>query len=72
MSKEILTYVQNHVHLYPLVLNPIEIPCSSHKGEDGISSCEEQTQPMKSLGALEIESESLSESDIDPFENHVW
>ena len=51
-------------------LNPIEIPCSSHKGdeEDGISSCEEQTQPMKLLGTSEVESENLSESDIDPFE----
>ena len=56
---------------YPSVsfcLNPIEIPCSSHKEEDGISSCEEQTQPMKSLGTLDVESENLSESYIDPFE----
>ena len=66
--KEILTYVQNHVHLYLFVLNPIEIPCSSHKEEDGISSCEEQTQPMKSLDTLDVESDNLSESDIDPFE----
>ena len=36
--------------------------------EDGISSCEEQTQPVKSLGTSEVESENLSESDIDPFE----
>ena len=51
-------------------LNPIEIPCSSHKDEeeDGISSCEEQTQPVKSLSILEVESENLSESDVDPFE----
>ena len=51
-------------------LNPIEIPCSSHKDEeeDGISSCEEQTQPVKSLSTSEVESENLSESDIDPFE----
>ena len=51
-------------------LNPIEIPCSSHKDveEDGILSCEEQTQPVKSLGTSEVESENLSESDIDPFE----
>ena len=49
-------------------LNPIEIPCSSHKEEGGISSCEEQTQPMKSLGTLDVESDNLSESDIDPFE----
>ena len=49
-------------------LNPIEIPCSSHKEEDGISSFEEQTQPMKSLGTLDVESDNLSESDIDPFE----
>ena len=51
-------------------LNPIEIPCSSHKDEeeDGISSCEEQTQPVKSLGTSDVESGNLSESDIDPFE----
>ena len=51
-------------------LNPIEIPCSSHKDEeeDGISSCEEQTQPVKSISTSEVESENLSESDIDPFE----
>ena len=51
-------------------LNPIEIPCSSHKDEeeDEISFCEEQTQPVKSLGTSEVESENLSESDIDPFE----
>ena len=68
-QKEILNYVQNHVHLY-LCLDPIEIPCSSHKDaeEDGISSCEEQTQPVKSLSTSEVESENLSESDIDPFE----
>ena len=51
-------------------LNPIEIPCSSHKDEeeDGISCCEEQTQSVKSLSTSEVESENLSESDIDPFE----
>ena len=51
-------------------LNPIEIPCSSHKDEeeDGISSCEEQTQPVKSLSTSDVESENLSESYIDPFE----
>ena len=51
-------------------LNPIEIPFSSQKDEeeDGISSCEEQTQPVKSLSTSEVESENLSESDIDPFE----
>ena len=49
-------------------LNPIEIPYSSHKEEDGMSSCEEQTQPMKSLDTLDVESDNLSESDIDPFE----
>ena len=51
-------------------LNPIKIPCSSHKDveEDGILSCEEQTQPMKSLGTSEVESENLTESDIGPFE----
>ena len=51
-------------------LNPIEISCSSQKveEEDGISSCEEQTQPVKSLSTSEVESEYLSESDIDPFE----
>ena len=51
-------------------LNPIEIPCSSHKDEeeDGISSCKEQTQPVKSLSTSEVESENLSESDVDPFE----
>ena len=51
-------------------LNPIEIPCSSHKDEeeDGISSCEEQTQPVKSLGTSDVESDNLSESGIDPFE----
>ena len=27
-----------------------------------------QTQPMKSLGTLDVESDNLSESDIDPFE----
>ena len=31
-----------------------------------------QTQPVKSLGTSEVESDNLSESDIDPFENHVW
>ena len=45
-------------------LTPIEIPCSSHKEEGGISSCEEQTQPMKSLGTLDVESDNLSESDM--------
>ena len=51
-------------------LNPIEIPFSSQKDEeeDGIFSCEEQTQPVKSLGTSEVESENLGESDIDPFE----
>ena len=51
-------------------LNPIEIPFSSYKDEeeDGIFSCEEQTQPVKSLSTSEVESENLSESDIDPFE----
>ena len=51
-------------------LNPIEIPCSSHKDEEeeGIFSCEEQTQPVKSLSTSEVESKNLSESDIDPFE----
>ena len=51
-------------------LNPIEIPCSSHKveEEDGIFSCEEKTQPVISLSTSEVESENLSESDIDPFE----
>ena len=33
-----------------------------------MSSCEEQTQPMKSLDTLDVESDNLSESDIDPFE----
>ena len=53
-----------------LCLNPIEIPCSSYKDEeeDGISSCEEQTQLVKSLGTSDVESDNLSESDIDPFE----
>ena len=51
-------------------LNPIEIPCSSYKDEeeDGIFSCEEQTQPVESLSTSEVESDNLSESDIDPFE----
>ena len=49
-------------------LNLIEIPYSSHKEEDGISSCEEQTHPVKSLGTSDVESDNLSESDIDPFE----
>ena len=51
-------------------LNPIEIPFSSYKDEeeDGIFSCEEQTQPVKSLSTSEVEFENLSESDIDLFE----
>ena len=51
-------------------LNPIEIPFSSYKDEeeDGICSCEEQTQPAESLSTSEVESDNLSESDIDPFE----
>ena len=51
-------------------LNPTDIPCSSHKDEeeDGILSCEEQTQLVKSLGTSDVESDNLSESDIDPFE----
>ena len=51
-------------------LNPIEIPCSSHEDEeeDGILSCEEETQPVKLFSTSEIESDNLSESDIDPFE----
>ena len=51
-------------------VNPIEIPFSSDKGEeeDGIFSCEEQTQPVESLSTSEVESDHLSESDIDPFE----
>ena len=63
------------LHLKPcpsvsFCLNPIEILCSSHKDEeeDVISSCEEKTQPVKSLSTSEVESENLSESDIDPFE----
>ena len=68
--KEILTYVQKPCPSVSFCLNPIEIPCSSHKDEeeDGISSCEEQTQPVKSLSTSEVESENLSESDIDSFE----
>ena len=67
--------IKGNPNLYPkpcpsvsFCLNPIEIPCSSHKGEeeDGISSCEEETQPVKSLSISEVESENLSESDIDP------
>ena len=51
-------------------LNPIKIPFSSYKDEeeDGISSCKEQTQLVESLSTSEVESENLSESDIDPFE----
>ena len=51
-------------------LNPIEIPCSSHKDveEGGIISFGEDTQPVKSLSTSEVESKNLSESDIDPFE----
>ena len=36
--------------------------------EDGIFSCEGQTQPVESLSTSEVESDNLSESDIDPFE----
>ena len=46
----------------------LKIPCSSYKEEDGISSCKEQTHPVKSLGTSDVESDNLSESDIDPFE----
>ena len=58
---------------YPSVsfcLKPIEIPFSSYKDEeeDGILSCEEETQPVESLSTSEIESDNLSESDIDPYE----
>ena len=51
-------------------VNPIEIPFLSDKGEeeDGIFSCEEQTQLVESLSNSEVESDNLSESDIDPFE----
>ena len=51
-------------------LNPIEIPFSSYKDEeeDGIFSSEEETQPVESLSTSEVESDNLSESDIDPFE----
>ena len=51
-------------------VKPIEIPFSSYKDEeeDGIFSCEEQTQPVESLSTSEVESDNLSESDIDPFE----
>ena len=51
-------------------VNPIEIPLSSDKGEeeDGIFSCEEQTQPVESLSNSEVESDNLSGSDIDPHE----
>ena len=54
----------------PFCLNPIEIPFSSYKDEeeDGIFSCEKQTQPVESLSTSEVESDNLSESDIDPFE----
>ena len=60
---------KNHVHL-SFCVNPIEIPFLSDKGEeeDGIFSCEEQTQPVESLSNSEVESDNLSESDIDPFE----
>ena len=72
--KAILKYVQNHIHLYLFWVNPIEIPFSSNKGEeeDGIFSCDEQTQPVESLSNSEVESDNLSESDIDPFETMLW
>ena len=71
MLKEILRHVQNHVHLYLFVLIPLKShlhPYKMKKMRDGNFSCNEQTQLVKSLSNSEVESDNLSESDIDPFE----
>ena len=78
--KEILRYVQNHVHLFFFCLKLdkieetdledsfVETEIESFQNENTFSSSEqEQTQLGESFSSPEVESDNLSESDIGPF-----